>query len=208
MNLIKRKGYQLDADQLIPLQTCPDTDVITHDTEVDIQRHKTAIHRYALSKPMQTLSQHDYLNGQYSLFDYGCGQGDDVRELTAHGLSITGFDPVHQPDVKKQQADIVNLGFVINVIEKPAERATCLQEAFALSQRLLVVAAMLGNAQMIAKFKRFGDGVLTQRNTFQKYYAQAELKAYIEQVLTCHAIAVAPGIFYVFKDGLDEQVFF
>ncbi|SEH04850.1 DNA phosphorothioation-associated putative methyltransferase [Candidatus Venteria ishoeyi] len=206
LRLIRRKGYQLVDGQLQQLaQLVEAAEPIAQDTA--IHRHKTAIRRYALSKPMQTLMQHDYLNGHYSLFDYGCGQGDDIRELAAHDLQVSGFDPVHQPDISKQAADIVNLGFVLNVIEDPQERLACLREAFKLAQRVLVVSAMLGNAKLLAKFQRFGDGVLTQRNTFQKYYSQGELKAYIESSLGLNAIAVAPGIFYVFRDALDEQVF-
>jgi DNA phosphorothioation-associated putative methyltransferase len=173
----------------------------------EILRHKTAIRRYALSKPMQTLAQHEYLNGQYSLFDYGCGQGDDLRELQAHDVNAQGFDPVFAADNPKIASDVVNLGFVINVIENPQERAECLRDAFGLAQKLLVVSAMLGTAAMIGKFQPFGDGVLTQRNTFQKYYSQSELKAYIEKTLATNAIAVGPGIFYVFRDALDEQIF-
>jgi hypothetical protein len=35
-----------------------------------------------------------------------------------------------------------------------------------------------GNSQIA-----YGDGVITSRNTFQKYYDQEELKLYIDQVL-------------------------
>lgn len=208
-SLIKRKGFQLIDGQLVALeQTAPVVQTASETTtEPEVQRHKTAIRRYVLSKPMQTLAQHEYLNGRYSLFDYGCGQGDDLRELQAHGLDVQGFDPVFAPDNPKVSADVVNLGFVINVIENQQERAACLCDAFALTKRVLVVSVMLGTEHLIAQFRPFGDGVLTQRNTFQKYYSQGELKTYIESTLETNAIAVAPGIFYVFRDTLDEQVF-
>ena len=32
---------------------------------------------------MQILARHDYLNGDQSILDYGCGKGDDIRELEA-----------------------------------------------------------------------------------------------------------------------------
>jgi len=182
--LIKRKGLQLKDSQLIttsPTKPHSVADKISEPAEV--LRHKTAIRRYALSKPMQTLAQHEYLNGNYSVFDYGCGQGDDLRELQAHGLQVQGFDPVFAPDNPKVSADVVNLGFVINVIENPQERAECLFDAFSLAKRVLVVSSMLGTDALSAKFRPFGDGVLTQRNTFQKYYSQGELKAYIERTL-------------------------
>ena len=205
--LIKRKGYQLVGGHLQLLAEAPPPSSVEVSEETTVHRHKTAIRRYALSTPMQTLAQHEYLNGSYTLFDYGCGQGDDLRELQAHGLNIQGWDPVFAPDKPKTPADVVSLGFVINVIENPQERRECLRNAFKLAQRVLVVSAMLGSEAVISKFRPFGDGVLTQRNTFQKYYSQGELKAYIENALDTNAIAVGPGIFYVFRDDLDEQIF-
>ena len=200
--LIQRKGYQLVDGNLIPLKK---TSLSTETTK--IQRHLTALNRHKLSAPMQTLARHGYLEGNYSIFDYGCGKGDDIRELQAHELTVQGWDPTYFPDSPKIISDIVNLGFVINVIENPEERAQCLRDAYALAQRLLVVSAMLSNNSILNRFQPYGDGVLTQRNTFQKYYTQQELCSYLEQTLDTTAIAVAPGIFYIFKDALAEQLF-
>jgi len=66
---------------------------------------------------MQTLARHGYFDGNYSVLDYGCGKGDDVRELEAHGVDVLGWDPVHKPEHTPTKRDIVNLGFVTNVIE-------------------------------------------------------------------------------------------
>jgi DNA phosphorothioation-associated putative methyltransferase len=57
------------------------------------------------------------------------------------------------------------------------------------------------------KGKPFADGVLTRRNTFQRYYTQAELRQYVESTLRTNAIALAPGVFLVFKDQAAEQRF-
>ena len=53
----------------------------------------------------------------------------------------------------------------------------------------------------------FGDGVLTCRNTFQKFYEQAELKAYLEAHLQVEAIPAGIGTFYLFKDETRRQQF-
>jgi DNA phosphorothioation-associated putative methyltransferase len=66
---------------------------------------------------------------------------------------------------------------------------------------------MLGNETLISQFQPYKDGVITSRNTFQKYYTQAELKAFIEMSVDENAIAVAPGIYYIFKDKQLEQHF-
>lgn len=199
-NIIERHGYELVDGRLFRSSAVhPSADDPT------IDRHKTAIVRHDLSAPMKTLVNNGYLNGEYSIFDYGCGRGDDLRELEAHGLDAIGWDPNFQPDNDKTPSDIVNLGFVLNVIEDQDERLEALLNAWELADRLLVISVMLANESYIAQFKSYKDGVITSRNTFQKYYAQSEIKAYLERNLQEEAIAVAPGIFYIFKDKLAEQ---
>ena len=53
----------------------------------------------------------------------------------------------------------------------------------------------------------YRDGFVTSRNTFQKYFAQSELKDYIEQVLQRNAFMVGPGIALVFASSEAEQRF-
>ena len=42
--------------------------------------------------------------GNASLFDYGCGRGDDVRGLVENGLDAAGWDPYYAPDNPIQSA--------------------------------------------------------------------------------------------------------
>ncbi|MCA0936667.1 DNA phosphorothioation-associated putative methyltransferase [Vibrio alginolyticus] len=198
-NLIARHGYELVDGRLFR------SSAVIEVEESGIDRHKTAIVRHELSAPMKTLVKHGYLEGSYSIFDYGCGRGDDLRELEAHGLDALGWDPNFQPDNEKLSSDIVNIGFVLNVIEDQDERLEALLGAWDLADKFLVVSVMLANESYIAQFKPYKDGVITSRNTFQKYYAQSEIKAYIERSLQEDAITIAPGIFYIFKDKLEEQ---
>lgn len=202
LNLIQKKGYRLVDGRLLKAE--PDT--LSDDRqEPGIDRHKTAIVRHELSGPMKTLAKQGYLDGRFSIFDYGCGRGDDLRELEAHGLDVLGWDPVFSPDNDKVNSDIVNLGFVLNVIEDQDERLEALLSAWELANKVLVVSVMLANDSYITQFQPYKDGVITSRNTFQKYYAQSEFKGYLERSLQEDAIAVAPGIFYIFKDKLEEQ---
>lgn len=208
--LIKRKGYQLKDGRLIKISDiCPSEELLGQEdtTQQNVQRHKTAIDRHRLSAPMMSLARHGFLDKQFSVFDYGCGKGDDMRELEAHGIEVEGWDPAFFPKNKKSKKDIVNLGFVINVIEKPKERKECLIDAYHLSKKLLVVSAMLGGPSLIQQFRPHGDGVITSRDTFQKYYSQSELKHYIQQTLQTEPIAVGPGIFFIFKDSIAEEEF-
>ena len=156
---------------------------------------------------MQHLLALGFLDGSHTVFDYGCGQGDDVRLLGAMGVAAAGWDPAFRPDAPRIPADIVNLGFVLNVIEDPDERRAALKAAFALARQALVVSVMLGYQSKRAQFAGYRDGVITQRNTFQKYFAQDEFRAYVESTLDANPIPIAPGVCLVFRDPADEQLF-
>ncbi|MFP4247923.1 MAG: DNA phosphorothioation-associated putative methyltransferase, partial [Halochromatium sp.] len=169
-------------------------------------RHRTAMVRHGFSAPIQSLARHGFLDGQHRLFDYGCGRGDDVRGLLENGLTAAGWDPYFAPDQPIESADLVNLGFVINVIEDFDERLEALQRAWSLAERLLVVSVMLAN-QNDPRGARFRDGVITQRQTFQKYYRQQEIKDFLAEALDEEPIPVAPGVLYVFRDKDAEQRF-
>ncbi|MGX2032915.1 DNA phosphorothioation-associated putative methyltransferase [Methylocaldum gracile] len=171
-----------------------------------IARHLTALTRYGFSAPIQTLARFGFLDGSKTVFDYGCGRGDDVRGLRENGIEAAGWDPYYAPEETRRNAHIVNLGFVINVIEDMGERVEALQGAYRLAEELLVVSAMLANPDAV-RGTSYGDGILTSRNTFQKYYTQCELRAFIAEVLDEEPLPVGPGIFYVFKDKDAEQRF-
>ena len=182
-------------------------EVIVED-ERNIARHRTAIARDRISTPMQALARHGLLIPERNVLDYGCGQGDDVRALQAGGIPAVGWDPHFSPDVAHETADIVNLGFVLNVIEEPSERLKTVRRAFDLARQCLSVAVMITGKGDINGLHAYRDGYLTQRNTFQKYYRQDEIKTFLESALDMEAIAVAPGIFFIFRDKILEQRFF
>jgi DNA phosphorothioation-associated putative methyltransferase len=142
-----------------------------------------------------------------SLFDYGCGHGKDIEILRAEGIECTGWDPFLLPSASKRKADIVNLGYVINVIEDKQERRKTLSTAWDFSKALLVVAAQIEFAAPAKHHEPYGDGIVTSRRTFQKYYGQSELRSYIEDTLQKGPVPAAPGVFYVFRNESDEQRF-
>ena len=101
----------------------------------------------------------------------------------------------------------MNLGFVINVIEDRDERIDVILEAWELAKKMLVVSVMLASEGYISQFTAYKDGVITSRNTFQKYYTQSEIKEFLVSVIGDDAVALAPGIFAVFRDKELEQNF-
>ena len=205
--IIAQKGYALIDGRIISRNDNAEALAAGDNKNIDIQRHLTAVDRDRLSTPMQSLARHGYLDGEHSILDYGCGKGDDLIELEAHGLDAVGWDPAYRPDGDKRTSDIVNLGFVINVIEDRQERAQSLINAHSLAKQMLVVSVMLGGEATTQKFTPYKDGVVTSRGTFQKYYTQSELRDFIESSLKAKAVAVGAGLFYVFKDEIDEQEF-
>src|SRR5207302_7648240 len=111
------------------------------------------------------------------------------------------------PDGPRHEADVVNLGYVLNVIENQEERSATLRQAWGLCRRLLVVAAQVLMSGRGKSPVEFGDGVLTGRGTFQKFFDQGELKTYLETQLETDAIPAAPGVFYLFRDESARQAF-
>ena len=172
-----------------------------------IARHRTALRRSTLSSPFRHLLDFGFLDGRRTVFDYGCGRGDDLRLLSEMGVDAEGWDPVYRPNVPRRPSDLVNLGFVLNVVEDPAERQQTLKAAWALAQEVLIVSVMLGYKAHQQRFSAHGDGVRTQRNTFQKYYSQDEFRHYVEETLDANAVPIAPGICLVFRDAMNEQLF-
>lgn len=167
---------------------------------VVVQRHRTAMARTMLSRPMAIAYEDGVISAGESVFDYGCGRGGDIRQLCQLGIMAAGWDPNHQPDAPVRSADIVNLGFVINVIEDMRERRDALRRAWSLTEHALVVAARPVWEGRDVRGRPHADGVLTATDTFQKFYEQDELRAFIESTLGSRAIAAAPGVFYVFRD--------
>ena len=172
-----------------------------------ISRFRTAISRPTLSAPVQALDRHGFLNGTDTVFDYGCGRGDDLAALTAAGINASGWDPHFAPEGVRKESDLVNLGFVLNVIEDPRERTEVLQAAFALARRILCIAVMTTGREDTSRYQPHGDGYLSSRGTFQKYYSQQELREFARDAIDEEAIPVAPGVFFVFRDKILEQRF-
>lgn len=181
-----------------------DHSMVTPDQK--IMRHKTAIRRRELSLPVKLAIQDGVIvPKETTVFDYGCGRGQDMQLLAAVDVPCRGWDPAYFPEHEREGADVVNLGYVLNVIESPAERDETLRAAWALCRKALVVSAQVLIAGRGATQVEFGDGILTSRNTFQRYYRQDELKAYLEQVLCTEALPAAPGVFYVFREEAAAQ---
>jgi DNA phosphorothioation-associated putative methyltransferase len=175
--------------------------------DVLVHRHRTAIKRTSFSLPVKCMLRDGLLDPSTQLFDYGCGHGRDLELLSDMEIPCDGWDPNFRPHAPIQRAKIVNLSYVLNVIEDIQERAEALRSAWDLCDVMLTVAAQIEFAAPNKEQTAFNDGVLTSRQTFQKYYTQNELRAYLECEIGTDAIPAAPGVFYVFKCEEAKQQF-
>jgi DNA phosphorothioation-associated putative methyltransferase len=172
-----------------------------------IPRHRTAIGRTALSRPFQNALNDGVLTPHLSVFDYGCGRGFDVNRLQSQGFSCHGWDPIYAPNSPITSADLVNLGYVVNVIENPEERRTVLKDAWSRAHKVLIVSARLTGETNCDRTSSYEDGFLTKTGTFQKFFEQNELRLWIDSTLNESSAAAAPGIFYVFRDAELKYAF-
>ena len=172
-----------------------------------LRADRTAIRRTTLSRPVALALDDGLIHQEQTFFDYGCGRGDDLLRLHKMGIPVTGWDPAFFPDEERSPADVVNLGYVVNVIEDPAERVLVLAAAWGLARKVLIVSARLDWEATDAAVDFQGDGIVTGKRTFQKFFTQEELRQWIEHALDRRVVAAAPGIFYVFRDEADAQSF-
>ena len=107
-------------------------------------------------------------------FDYGCGRGSDIANLKKDGFVAHGWDPYFQKENALHEAEVVNLGFVLNVIEDRDERNQALINAFKLTKKVLVVGVMLlANRHLGQPYK---DGFLTSKEHFKSIICKMNLR--------------------------------
>ena len=186
---------------------CPIDSPVAGKQTILIERHKAALKRSELSRPVRIALEADLFKEGTTFFDYGCGCGEDVKQIANLGYSSSGWDPYYRPDAELEAADIVNLGYIINVIEDIAERRQALIRAWKLTRRVLIVSAQVLVDDRRRGLVAYGDGIVTNRNTFQKYYEQEELKLYIDQVLEVESIPAGLGIYVVFRNEAEAESF-
>lgn len=173
----------------------------------DIARHRTAIKRYDLSKPAKTLLEKGILRKRDTFFDYGCGHGMDVEALTSLGYSAAGWDPAFRANAPKIASDVVNLGYVLNVIEEPQERIQAIVGAFSLTKRVLLISTFPVGKESSAHQVPYRDGYITKTKTFQKFFAPGELEGLIQRAVGVEPITLGLGVCIVFRDEVEAEAF-
>ena len=167
------------------------------------ERHQTAIGRGNLSYPARQAITDGLFEQTSHILDFGCGRGQDVERMRSAGYGIQGWDPHYFPDTVRAPAEAVLLAYVLNVIEDPIERRATLQEAWSLTNSVLVVAARLTwDSSKVVGLEQ-NDGVRTSRGTFQHLFHPKELREFVEEATQARCVAASPGIVYAFRN--DES---
>jgi DNA phosphorothioation-associated putative methyltransferase len=197
--LLESVGIEIDGHRVVR------SNEISSDEAID--RHRTALVRSSLSAPIGAALRYELLTQARTLFDYGCGRGDDVALLNVDGFDAVGWDPYYAPEGEQRASDVVNLGYVLNVIENPSERVSVLQDAYRYAEKVLFVAALIDGQKSRTQAKRYRDGIITKRGTFQKFFTQMELRELIEASLKTEAISAGPGLFIVIRNEVEREEF-
>lgn len=176
------------------------------DVPVDERSGATAMRRVELSRPLRVAVEQGVLAPGDSVFDYGSGRGSDVAFLRQLGFNADGWDPVHAPESPISPAQVVHLGYVLNVIGDPSARSATLMNAWALAERALIVAVRSTHElTSIAQPTEHSDGICTGAETFQKLFGQLEARNYLTEQVGRDAIPLTVGTFVVFRDAGAEQ---
>lgn len=163
---------------------------------MEIESWKTAITRNKLSMPVQWAVDNGIITKDTTVLDYGCGKGTDVSFLKEMGHTAIGVDPHFFPDIKLEDADIVNLGYVLNVIPNKSLRKLMLCNAFFHTKGKLIV-SVRHESEKKDDWKPYKDGYITKHNTFQTFYNKESLLDFIHNALRFNSQYKKENVRYV-----------
>ena len=128
-----------------------------------------------------------------SVLDWGCGRGEDVNWFNHLGLNARGYDPhagyigINRTWLEDDRVyDYITCFYVLNVITPKKDRASVLIDALEyLSPSGTMFIAVRSKARMknlLHNWRKYRDGFITQKDTFQHGFTHAELKKLVESV--------------------------
>lgn len=155
--------------------------------------HLAAPHRNSLSATAKVMIRGGLLLPEDSHLDYGCGRGGDVERLRSLGYNSTGYDPYYFPKIP-DVADVVTVGYVLNVVESTEERQEALLNAWSLCKKYLIVSTNVSGSGTT-------KGSYTPIGTFTKPYNYIEFRAFIESIIGYEATKITSDKLLVKRDG-------
>jgi DNA phosphorothioation-associated putative methyltransferase len=154
------------------------------DKKITIKREATAMSTKAPSGPTIWAYRKGYIKPV--IFDWGCGRGRDSNWLRSQDLEVISYDPFYKPDNKPDHIDFtpvqtILLNYVLNVIEDEPERSELLKKISNVANKnTLIIVSCRSKAEIDKQsqsplWKKYNDGFVTSRNTFQKGFTLSEL---------------------------------
>lgn len=147
-----------------------------------IESWKTAIKRNKLSKPVN-LYKHE-LSGK--ILNYGSGRGEDTKLLRQEGYDIYSYDKYFECDADLTITyDTIICNYILNVIPTLNERLLVLAHIKKLLKQdgfVYIAVRSVNEINSIKSSVKYNDGLLTSKNTFQKFFEKDELI----QLLECY----------------------
>ncbi len=112
-----------------------------------------------------------------------------------------GGDANHNP------ADVVYLADILNIIQSPEERQDVLQDAWKLTENVLIVAASVTVSEVNQGKIAYGKEGVIPMNSVHTYYEQVELKRELERILSVEATPAGLGVYFIFRNPADAQIY-
>lgn len=144
-----------------------------------VESWKTAIRRNKLSKPVQIYKSE--LKGK--ILNYGSGHGEDTELLNLEGFEVCNYDKYFNSNADMNiQYDTIICNYVLNVIPTIDERAEVLEHINKLLKYdgfAYITVRHPSELKNIKSSDIYNDGIITSKNTFQKFYDQQELVDFV-----------------------------
>lgn len=155
---------------------------------IDIKPWITAIHRTSISAPLKNLLENNRLNTDQNILDYGCGHGFDLNYLKNNNFKIEGFDKYIDTFSNQfyynNNYDVIICLYVFNTISEYNERVSVLKSLISLLKpkgKIFLAVRSIDefNSLKNKNYKKYKDGIITSKGTFQKYFTKNDLEELI-----------------------------
>ena len=134
----------------------------------------TQMYRKVVSAPTRFIAENAYLEG-FTVLNFGSGRAfadtDVLHTVSAGCQAYDPFSPRPWEQIPPNVADVVVATYVLNVLP-PVIREHVLQEILAKTKHYALITVRTDKI----RGDEWADGVLTSKNTFQKYYTEQSFK--------------------------------
>jgi len=156
-----------------------------------IDTAKTAMSRRFSSKPTLIAVRRKLIHGR--IFDWGCGKGKDLTYLQEKGFDAEGWDPAYRPQKPPETFKVggfhwIQCIYILNIIPEKKDRENILRKIFYFLPQeghLYIAVRSKKEVETLAisnKWRKYKDGWITSRKTFQKGFTNEELVLTVKKI--------------------------